>query len=247
MRKLTSFILLIMSTTFVSAQATDDNEIMITQTGDTLILYIDQLGFGNKIGLDNFSSGTGSNMTITGATLNFDIDMVGDQNLLFGPVVATNSTYDLLLTGDGNQVDWNIVYIGSSTYSDYDFIVTGDNNIFDLDQGYQFSAERLDADVTVLGSGNVFDVDWEADDITFTVDIDGIDNDINTLQKDGAYAKIIFTLDGNDANVDINQMTGTCAVGAGASCSTPTSHINLDVTSNDAIIQINQKDSAGDS
>ena len=67
------------------------------------------------------------------------------------------------------------------------------------------------------------------------------------MQKDGAYAKIIFTLDGNDANVDINQMTGTCAVGAGASCSTPTSHINLDVTSNDAIIQINQKDSAGDS
>jgi len=244
MKKLISLLFIIMSSTNISAES-DDNEIMITQTGDTFILYIDQIGFGNKIGLDNYSSGDGSNMTITGATLDFDIDMIGDQNKLFVPVVATNSTYDILLTGDSNSVDWNIGYIGSSTYSDYDFSVTGDNNTFDLDQGYAFSAERLDADVTVLGSGNVFDIDWEADDLTFTVDIDGIDNDINTLQKDGAYSKIVFTLDGDDANVDINQLTGTCV--GGSPCASPISHINLDVTSNDAVIQINQKDSANDS
>jgi hypothetical protein len=244
MKKLISLLFIIMLSTHISAES-DDNEIMITQTGDTFILYIDQIGFGNKIGLDNFSGGTGSNMTITGATLEFDIDMIGDQNKLFGPVVATNSTYDILLTGDSNSIDWNIGYIGSSTYSDYDFSVTGDNNIFDLDQGYAFSAERLDADVTVLGSGNNFDIDWEADDLTFTLDIDGIDNDINTLQKDGAYSKIVFTLDGDDANVDINQLTGTCV--GGSPCASPISNINLDVTSNDAVIQINQKDSSTDS
>jgi|TARA_R110001592_G_scaffold245520_4_gene506930 hypothetical protein len=243
MKKLIS-LFLIMSTAFASASTADDNEIMITQTGDTLILYIDQLGFGNKIGLNDFSSG-GSNMTITGASLGFNIDMIGDQNKLFGPVVATNSTYDMIITGNSNSIDWNIGYIGSSTYSDMDFTVTGNSNTFDLDQGYAFSAERLNADVTVLGSGNAFDIDWEADDLTFTVDIDGIDNDINTLQKDGAYSKIVFSLDGNDANVDIIQTTGTCV--GGSPCANPISNLVLDVTSNDAIIQINQKDSAGDS
>ena len=38
------------------AQATDDNEINITQTGDTFTVYIDQYGYGNKIGGDDFSS-----------------------------------------------------------------------------------------------------------------------------------------------------------------------------------------------
>ena len=39
MNKLLS-IALLLSTTFVFAQATDDNEIKITQTGDTLELYL---------------------------------------------------------------------------------------------------------------------------------------------------------------------------------------------------------------
>ena len=49
MNKLLSIVVLL-STSFVFAQATDDNEIKITQTGDTLKLYVDQIGFGNKIG-----------------------------------------------------------------------------------------------------------------------------------------------------------------------------------------------------
>ena len=46
MNKILSLVLL-MSTTFVFAQATDDNEVKITQVGDTLKLYIDQIGYGN--------------------------------------------------------------------------------------------------------------------------------------------------------------------------------------------------------
>ena len=80
-----------MSTSFVFAQATDDNEIKITQTGDTFKLYIDQVGFGNKIGGDDASGGTLSSMSITGATLEFDLDFTGDQNILFVPVVADSS------------------------------------------------------------------------------------------------------------------------------------------------------------
>jgi hypothetical protein len=55
------------------AQASDDNEINIEQVGDTLTLYIDQVGYGNKIGLNDFSSSS-SPMPITGTSLTFDID-----------------------------------------------------------------------------------------------------------------------------------------------------------------------------
>ena len=62
------------------------------QTGDTLKLYIDQIGFGNKIGGDNGSSGSVSSaMAITGATLEFDLDFSGNNNVLFGQTVLITS------------------------------------------------------------------------------------------------------------------------------------------------------------
>ena len=131
MNKLLS-IALLLSTSFVFAQATDDNEVNITQTGDTLKLYIDQIGFGNKIGGSDFSSSS-SAMSITGATLEFDLDFSGNQNVLFGPVVADSSIYKMDFTGDSNEIDWNIGYIGSADSSDINFDVTGSSNTFDLD------------------------------------------------------------------------------------------------------------------
>jgi len=244
MNKLLS-IALLLSTSFVFAQATDDNEILIEQSGDTLSLYIDQIGFGNKIGGTDFSSSS-SDMVITGSSLNFDLDFLGNQNILFGTVIADSSTYKLDFTGDSNQIDWNIGYIGSSDSSDINFGVTGDSNTFDLDQGYVYSAERLDADLILLGSSNIFDIDWEADDITWNFDITGDSNNINTLQNDGSQS-LTMQLTGDSADVDINQISGTCATGAGASCATPNATIDLDITSDNATIQINQKDSSSDS
>ena len=233
------------STSFVFAQATDDNEIKITQSGDTLELYIDQIGFGNKIGGDDFSSGS-SAMAITGSSLEFDLDFAGNQNILFGPVVSDSSTYKLDFTGDSNKIDWNIGYIGSADSSDILFDVTGDSNEFDLDQGYTASAERLDADLLLVGSSNIFDIDWESDDNVWDFDITGDSNNINTLQNDGEQ-NLEFTLVGDSADVDINQISGTCASGAGTACSTPNANIVLDVTSDNAVITINQKDSGNDS
>ena len=245
MKKLISLFLL-MSTSFVFAQATDDNEINITQSGDTLKLYIDQIGFGNKIGGDNGSSGSLSAMSITGTTLEFDLDFTGNQNVLFGPVIADSSYYKLDFTGDSNSIDWNIGYIGSADSSNINFDVTGDSNTFDLDQGYVYSAERLDADLILIGSSNVFDVDWEADDVVWNFDITGGSNNINTLQNDGAN-EMTVTLDGDSADIDINQISGTCVSGAPAACASPNALLTLDITSDNAIIQINQKDSSNDS
>ena len=243
MNKLIS-IALLLSTSFVFAQATDDNEILIEQTGDTLKLYIDQIGFGNKIGGTDFSSSS-SDMLITGATLEFDLDFLGSQNILFGSVTADSSYYKLDFTGDSNKIDWDIGETGSSDSSNINFDVTGDSNEFDLDQGYVASAERLDADLILLGSSNIFDIDWEADDITWNFDITGDSNNINTLQNDGSQS-LTVELNGDSADIDINQISGTCTP-AVTGCASPNATINLDITSDNATIQINQKDSANDS
>lgn len=224
------------------AQATDDNEINIDQTGDTLTLYIDQYGYGNKIGLDDFSSSS-SPMSVTGSSLNINIDQVGNENLLFGTIDADSSTYNLLFTGDSNSWDWNIGYVGSSDASAIDVDITGDSNTMDFDQGYNASAERLDLDLNVLGSTNIFDVDIDVDDAIWNVDVTGASNNINTMQKDGGEQEINLTLSGDSADVDINQLSGTCATGV----TTCNGIITLDVTSDNATIQINQKDSSNDS
>jgi len=224
------------------AQATDDNEINIDQTGDTLTLYIDQYGYGNKIGLDDFSSSS-SPMSVTGTSLNINIDQVGNENLLFGTIAADSSTYNLLFTGDSNSWDWNIGYVGSSDASAIDVDITGDCNVMDFDQGYNASAERLDLDLTVLGNTNIFDVDIDVDDAVWNVDVTGASNNINTMQKDGGEQEINLTLSGDSADIDINQLSGTCATGV----TTCNGIITLDVTSDNATIQINQKDSSGDS
>jgi len=238
--------LIAMSTMLVSVMAfsgaSDDNEINIDQSGDTLTLYIDQIGYGNKVGGDDFSTSSSAS-SITGSDLTFDIDQVGNSNLLFGTLEADSSTYNLIWTGDSNSWDWDIGYVGSADSSTLDVSVTGDSNTMDFDQGYVSSAERLDLDLTVIGSTNAFDVDVETDDVTFTMEVTGDNNDINTLQNDGFYQTLTFDLTGDNADVDINQISGTCPEGV-TSCK---GIITMEVVSEDATIQINQKDTAGDS
>jgi len=224
------------------AAATDDNEININQEGDTLTLLIDQYGYGNKMGLDNFDSSSGA-MVITGATLNFNIDQIGNENLLYGPFIADTSTVVLEWNGDSNVWDWNVGNGGSSDDANIASDITGDSNTMDLDIGYFASAERLDFDLTVIGSSNVFDVDIDVDDAVWNTSVTGGSNNINTLQKDGAEHEINLTHVGSGADIDINQISGTCGQGI----STCNGIITLDIDSENATIQINQKDSANDS
>ena len=98
----------------------------------------------------------------------------------------------------------------------------------------------------MIGSSNVFDLDFESDDNVWNFDITGDSNNVNTLQNDGAQ-NLELTLVGDSADIDINQISGTCATGAGVACSSPNANIVLDVTSDNAVITINQKDSGNDS
>ena len=83
-------------------------------------------------------------MSITGSTLDFDLDFLVNNNVLFGQLLLIVLFIKLDFTGDSNKIDWNIGYIKVSADSNINFDVTGSSNTFDLDQGYGFSAERLD-------------------------------------------------------------------------------------------------------
>ena len=84
--RLSLLMFLIPAASLVNAQATDDNEIIITQAGNTLTLYIDQYGYGNKIGGSDFSA-SATAMSIVGTSLTFNIDQVGDENVIFGALM----------------------------------------------------------------------------------------------------------------------------------------------------------------
>ncbi len=219
----------------VFAQSNTDNLIQITQTGDNLTLTIDQDGYGNKIAGDsNYSA----DMILTGSTLELNIDQIGNLNRLYSTIISDNSTLNITFTGDSNIMDWRSGATGSADSMEVDIDVTGSNNTFDVDHAAQEIAERLDFDLTLIGSTNVWDIDIESDDAVWNWDYTGDDGDIVTNQSDGAYHKINMTFDGDDADIDIIQSSGTCATGITSCYSVTTMHI----TSDNATITINQTD-----
>jgi hypothetical protein len=217
------------------AQSATDNEILIEQVGDTLNLTIIQQGYGNKISGD---STQGSDMVITGSSLNIDIDQIGNNNNFFGAMTTSSSTMDWLLTGDSNKWDILMGDLGSADSADILVDFTGDSNEVDFDLGSVTSAERLDMDFTVLGSSNIFDIDIEVDDSTWNFDITGDSNNFLTSQTDGAYQYLKVIHAGDNGDFDILQSSGTCPTGV-TSCY---SHIDLDIDSENATVQITVSD-----
>jgi len=220
---------------WASAQSATDNEILIEQVGDTLNLTINQQGYGNKISGD---STQGTDLVITGSSLTIDVDQIGNSNNFYGPITADNATLDWLFTGDSNVWDNLIGSMGSADSADIFVDVTGDSNTFDFDLGSVTSAERLDMDLTLLGSSNVFDIDIEVDDATWNFDITGDSNNFLTSQTDGAYHFIKMIHAGDSGDFDIIQSSGTCPTGV-TSCY---SHIDLDIDSENATVQITVTD-----
>jgi len=221
-------------------QSATDNEILLEQVGDTLNLTILQQGYGNKISGDSTQS---SDLVITASTLTMDLDQVGNSNNFYGAITSDNSTMDWLFTGSTNVWDILMGDLGSTDSADILVDITGDGNTMDFDLGSVTSAERVDFDLTLLGDSNVFNVDIEVDDSTWNFDITGDNNDFLTSQTDGAYQYMKVIYDGSGGDIDIIQNSGTCPTGV-TSCY---GHIDLDIDSENATIQINQKDSSNDS
>lgn len=219
----------------VASAGTTDNEILLDQEGTTLTLTIDQQGYGNKVSGD---SSQGSDFVITGGTVTFNLDQVGNLNKFFGPLISDNATINAVFTGDSNIWDWNLGASGSTDYANFLVDVDGDSNTFDIDVGGSVSAERLDFDLDILGNSNDFDIDVEVDDAKWDFDITGSNNDWVTSQTDGAYHKMIVLHDGSGGNFSLTQSSGTCPTGV-TSCY---SEMNLDIDSENATVTITQTD-----
>jgi len=215
----------------IAAAGTTDNEILIEQVGNTLTLTIIQDGYGNKISGDENDS---TDLVITGTGITMDLDQVGNSNKFFGDITSDNSTLNWTFTGSSNI--WNNLIGDAASADDANILVdiTGDSNTMDFDLASVVSAERLDMDWTVIGDSNVFDVDIEVDDATWDIDLTGDTNNFLTSLTDGAnqYLKVIH--DGDAGDFDILMSSGTCPTGV-SSCY---GHIDLDIDSNNATVQI---------
>ena len=216
----------------------NDNEVKLDQAGDTLKLYIDQIGYGNKICGTISSGACASDWTLTGNTVTMDIDMIGNLNQVFGPTLFDSTDVDLKFTGNSNIWDWNVGYGGSADSSVLDVDITGNSNTFDIDWAYSASAERLDFDLDITGSSNVWNIDIENDDATWNVDVIGSSNNFLTTQSDGAYNSITMEWIGSNGDIDILQSSGTCPTGISGCYGV----INADFDSENAIVDIKQKD-----
>lgn len=217
---------------------TNDNEVKLDQSGDTLKLYIDQIGYGNKICGSISSGACASDWVLTGNTVTMDIDMIGNLNQIFGPTLFDSTDVDLKFTGSSNIWDWNVGYGGSADSSVLDVEITGSSNTFDIDWAYSASAERLDFDLDITGGSNVWNIDIENDDATWNVDVIGSSNNFVTSMSDGAYNSLTMEFVGSNGDIDIIQSSGTCPTGVTGCYGV----INADFDSENAIIDIKQKD-----
>jgi hypothetical protein len=218
--------------------ADDDNEIFLQQTGDTLILTIDQVGYGNKFGGTIANGSVATDMILTGVTNTFNLDQIGNSNQLFGPAILDSGTINMTFTGDSNIFDWNIGYIGDADNSNYAISVQGDGNEWDFDHGYAASANYLDMDLTLIGDTNKFFIDIDSDQAKWEMEITGDTNNVNTKQLDASDHDLKVVHVGDTINMDIIQSSGTCGN------KTCPGKIDLQLASDNATVTINQKDSS---
>ena len=216
----------------------DDNEIWLNQSGTGLVLNFTQKGYGNKVGLDDFS-GTSADMVLTGASNTFTLIQYGDTNKLFGPMIADSATINLTFTGDSNSMDWNI---GQNSADNINMLsaVTGSSNTWNIDIGANASAEYLNYDLVVGGSSNIFTTVVDSDNAVWNWTITGSTNDVNTNQSDATDNSITAILTGSGNDIDIIQKSGSdTGCPTGQSCS---GIIDVTFVTSNGNIDIVQKD-----
>ena len=183
------------------------NDIYITQSGASLTLDVLQDGQNNTIGNSTTAS------TVTGATSNFNIDQVGDSNVLTFDINGANYTGVLSTTGNSNNIDFNcdsggsnsscatvsatIVWVGSSNDLDIDVGETADATGATINiQGASGSDSNVIA-ATIDGTSVILTLNVNGDTNNYLIDIDG--------NGDSIGHTLIHTHVGSIADVDITQ------------------------------------------
>ena len=183
------------------------NDIYVTQSGATLTLDVLQDGQNNTIGNSTTAS------TVTGATSNFNIDQIGNSNVLTFDINGASYTGTFSTTGNSNDIDikcdsgGTVSSCASVTAS---VIWVGNSNDLDIDIGE--TADASNATVTITGSSGsdsnvvastidgtsaILTLTVNGDTNNYLIDIDG-DGDVNGHT-------LIHTHTGSIADVDITQ------------------------------------------
>ena len=183
------------------------NDIYVTQSGNTLTFDVLQDGQNNTIGNSTTAS------TVTGATSNFNIDQVGDSNVLTFDINGASYTGTFSTTGNSNNIDFNCDSGGSNSSGatvTASIIWVGSSNDLDIDVGE--TADATGANITISGASgsdsNVVAATIDGTSVIFTLSVNGDTNNfLVDIDGDGDSAghTYIHNHTGSIADVDITQ------------------------------------------
>ena len=202
MKLLTFFIMALMS---LPAMAT--NKIYVTQAGASLVFDVLQDGDGNMVGNSTTAS------TVSGSATNFNIDQVGNSNIITFDINGDNFVGTWSTTGNSNNIDFNCDPADSTNgCDDVNAVITftGNSQDIDIDVGGNASGDTADIDVvgasgtdstvvaaTIDGTSAILRLTIAGDSNNYLIDIDG-NGDVNGHT-------LIMTQTGITADVDIVQ------------------------------------------
>ena len=183
------------------------NDIYVTQSGNTLTFDVLQDGQNNTIGNSTTAS------TVTGATSNFNIDQIGDSNVLTFDINGASYTGTFSTTGNSNNIDFNCDSGGSNSSCasvTASIIWVGSSNDLDIDVGE--TADATGANITISGASgsdsNVVAGTIDGTSVIFTLSVNGDTNNfLVDIDGDGDSAghTYIHNHTGSIADVDITQ------------------------------------------
>jgi hypothetical protein len=202
MKLLTFFIMALMS---LPAMAT--NKIYVTQAGASLVFDVLQDGDGNMVGNSTTAS------TVSGSATNFNIDQVGNSNIITFDINGDNFVGTWSTTGNSNNIDFNCDPADSTSgCDDVNAVITftGNSQDIDIDVGGSTSGDNADIDIvgasgtdstvvaaTIDGASAILRLTIAGDSNNYLIDIDG--------NGDVAGHTLIMTQTGITADVDVVQ------------------------------------------
>jgi len=183
------------------------NDIYVTQSGATLTLDVLQDGQNNTIGNSTTAS------SVIGATSNFNIDQIGDSNVITFDINGANYTGVLSTTGNSNNIDFNCDSGGSNSSCatvSASIVWVGSSNDLDIDVGETANAQGATINITgasgsdsntiaatIDGTSVVLTLNVNGDTNNYLIDIDG--------NGDSIGHTLVHTHVGSIADVDITQ------------------------------------------
>jgi hypothetical protein len=195
---ITFFIVLMMS---LSSMAT--NKIYVTQAGASLVFDVLQDGAGNLVGNSTTAS------TADGSATNFNIDQVGDSNVLTFDIHGDSFTGTFSTTGNSNNVDFNCDSGDSTSGCDSvtaTITLVGNSSDIDIDIGDTTSKSGDSSTVTITGASGT-------DSTVVSAAIDGVST-LVTIVVDGDTNNYLLDID-DDGDVNghtwISNQTGITA------------------------------------